>query len=93
MIYVCNTGPLSALAKLDRLALLQHLGGAHVLIPPMVYKELWGKIGFEAPLIETFLHTFIVAESQRNLAFPFRERRSVGIGEAKRTYHRSPSFT
>ena len=49
MIFVCNTGPLIALAKLDRLALLQYLGGASVLIPPMVYKELWGKIGPEAP--------------------------------------------
>src|SRR5215831_2251584 len=59
MIFVCNTGPLIALAKLDRLALLQHLGGTGVFIPPMVYKELWGKIGPEAPLLETALHTFM----------------------------------
>jgi len=59
MIFVCNTGPLIALAKLDRLALLQHLGGTGVFIPPMVYKELWGKIGPEAPLIETALHTVV----------------------------------
>jgi uncharacterized protein len=62
MIFVCNTGPLMALAKLDRLALLQHLGGTSVFIPPMVYKELWGKIGPEAPLIETALHTFVHVE-------------------------------
>jgi predicted nucleic acid-binding protein len=62
MIFVCNTGPLIALAKLDRLALLQHLGGTNVCIPPMVYKELWGKIGPEAPLIETALHTVVHVE-------------------------------
>ena len=28
----------------------------------MVYKELWGKIGPEAPLIETALHTFVHVE-------------------------------
>ena len=59
MIFVCNTGPLIALAKLDRLVLLQHLGGTSVFIPPMVHKELWSKIGPEAPLIETALRTFI----------------------------------
>lgn len=59
MIFVCNTGPLIALAKLARLSLLQDLGGERVLIPPMVQKELWGKIGPEAPLIEAALHSFI----------------------------------
>jgi len=62
MIFVCNTGPLIALAKLDRLALLQHLGGTNVCIPPMVYKELWDKIGPEAPSIETALHTVMQVE-------------------------------
>jgi predicted nucleic acid-binding protein len=62
MIFVCNTGPLIALAKLDRLALLQHLGGTNVCIPPMVYKELWGKIGPEALLTETALHTVVHVE-------------------------------
>ena len=59
MIFVCNTGPLIALAKLNRLVLLQHLGGTSVFIPPMVHKELWSKIGPKTPLIETALRTFI----------------------------------
>ena len=59
MIFVCNTGPLIALAKLARLSFLQDLEGERVLIPPMVHKELWGKIGPEAPLIEAALHSFI----------------------------------
>ena len=62
MIFVCNTGPLIALAKLASLALLQDLGGERILIPPRVHKELWGKIGPEAPLIETALHAFIHVE-------------------------------
>ena len=47
MILVCNTGPLIALAKIDRLSLLQNLGLERILIPPMVQRELWGKIGPE----------------------------------------------
>ena len=44
MILVCNTGPLIALAKIDRLSLLQNIGLERILIPPMVQRELWGKI-------------------------------------------------
>src|SRR5437870_10500735 len=36
MIFVCNTGPLIALAKLASLALLQDLGGERIFIPPRV---------------------------------------------------------
>jgi predicted nucleic acid-binding protein len=75
MIFVCNTGPLIALAKLDRLALLQHLGGTSVFIPPMVYKELWGKIGPEAPLIPiaTCLDFRVVSNVQEPLGFQDNE--------------------
>ncbi len=59
MIFVCNTGPLIALAKLNRLSLLQNVEGERILIPPMIQKELWGKIGPEAPLIEAALNSFI----------------------------------
>jgi len=55
-------GHIVALAKLNRLVLRQHLGGTSVFIPPMVHKELWSKIGPEAPLIETALRTFIHIE-------------------------------
>jgi predicted nucleic acid-binding protein len=59
MILVCNTGPLIALAKINRLSLLQHLGLERILIPPMVQKELWGKIGPESSAIESALNSFI----------------------------------
>ena len=59
MIFVCNTGPLIALAKIDRLSLLQDIESERVLIPPMVQKELWGKVGPESPLIESALNHFI----------------------------------
>jgi uncharacterized protein len=59
MILVCNTGPLIALAKIHRLSLLQHLGLERILIPPLVQKELWGKIGPESSAIESALNSFI----------------------------------
>ncbi len=62
MIIVCNTGPLIALAKLDRLALLKELGFQRVLIPACVRKELLGKIGPESNAIESALDEFIEVE-------------------------------
>ena len=66
MIFVCNTGPLIALAKIDRLSLLQNTGTERVLIPPMVQRELRSKMGAESSLIESALNHFIhVAEIER----------------------------
>jgi predicted nucleic acid-binding protein len=66
MIFVCNTGPLIALAKIDRLSLLQNIGTERVLIPPMVQRELRSKIGPESSLIESALNHFIhVAKIER----------------------------
>jgi uncharacterized protein len=59
MILVCNTGPLIALAKIDKIVLLQHLGIERILVPPMVQRELRSKIGPEAPCIESALNHFI----------------------------------
>jgi predicted nucleic acid-binding protein len=59
MIFVCNTGSLIALAKIRQLSLLQDLRPERVVIPPIVQKELWGKIGPEAPVIELALNGFI----------------------------------
>ncbi len=59
MILVCNTGPLIALAKIDRMVLLQGLGFQRIGIPPRVHKELWGKIGPESAAIEIGLDSFI----------------------------------
>ena len=67
MILVCNTGPLIALAKIDRLSLLQDLGLERILIPPMVQRELWGKIGPESPAIEAALNQFIQVVKLQNI--------------------------
>jgi predicted nucleic acid-binding protein len=67
MILVCNTGPLIALAKIDRLPLLQHMGLERILIPPMVQRELWGKIGPESAAIEAALDRFIQVVTLQNI--------------------------
>jgi hypothetical protein len=58
MNVVSNTGPIIALAKLDRLDILVSLFST-VLIPPMVNRELMGRIGEEWSAIEKGLQTFI----------------------------------
>jgi predicted nucleic acid-binding protein len=47
MSVVCDTGPLIALTKVDRLDLLEQLFGT-VEIPPAVHRELLAKVGPEA---------------------------------------------
>jgi predicted nucleic acid-binding protein len=44
---VSNTGPIIGLAKIEKLDLLKILG-KEIIIPPYVYKELFGKIAPEA---------------------------------------------
>jgi predicted nucleic acid-binding protein len=55
---VSNTGPVIGLAKIGKVDLLKMLA-EEVLIPPYVYKELFGKIGTEAAQIEMALSDFI----------------------------------
>jgi predicted nucleic acid-binding protein len=56
---VCNTGPLIALAKIQKIDLLNELGLENILIPYRVQKELLGKIGEESCFIESALESFI----------------------------------
>jgi len=58
-ILISNTGPLIALAKIQKLSLLEKLELQGILIPPRVQKELRGKIGDESDFIESALDTFI----------------------------------
>jgi predicted nucleic acid-binding protein len=44
MEIVSNTGPIIGLAKVDLLFLLTEVA-SEVLIPPMVHRELWEKLG------------------------------------------------
>jgi len=58
MIIVSNTGPLIALAKVDLFHLLKEIGN-EVRIPPVVHRELLGKIGSESKYIDRALNDFI----------------------------------
>jgi predicted nucleic acid-binding protein len=58
MTVVSNTGPLVALAKVDKLSLLEQLFG-RVHIPPAVHRELLAKRGSELPRLDDALARFI----------------------------------
>ncbi len=58
MKIVADTGPIVGLAKIGKLHCLEHLVD-EVLVPPIVYKELLGKIGPESDEIEKALNNFI----------------------------------
>lgn len=58
MKIVSNTGPIIALAKIGKLALLKELA-PELLIPPTVYRELFAKIGRESQAIEQAIADFI----------------------------------
>lgn len=58
MKIVSNTGPLIGLAKIDRLSILKNIA-SEIIIPPMVHRELLGKIGIEAERIDNALNGFI----------------------------------
>jgi len=59
MTFICNAGPIIALAKIDRLLLLKELADT-VLIPITVFHEMLAKPGADADRIikasESFLH-------------------------------------
>jgi len=58
MKIVSNTGPIIGLAKIGLLFILNQLA-SEVVVPPMVHKELLGKIGGESEQIEKALNEFI----------------------------------
>ena len=58
MIVVSDTGPLIALAKMNRLDLLTKIFG-QVLIPPSVYRELFAKYGPESMRLDKSLPDLI----------------------------------
>jgi predicted nucleic acid-binding protein len=55
---VADTGPIIGLAKIGRISLLKKLA-TEVLIPPIVHKELYGKIGSESDQIDQALSDFV----------------------------------
>ena len=58
MKLLSNTGPIIGLAKIDKLSLLKELA-EEVLIPPLVYRELLGKCGWESSRIDLAINSFI----------------------------------
>jgi hypothetical protein len=70
MIVISNTGPLIALAKLNRLDLLQKLVPDGVFIPPIIQRELWAKTGFESAALEAALDSFIQIRKPENVPLP-----------------------
>lgn len=82
MKIICDTGPIIGLAKIGKISLLKSIA-EEVLIPPMVYKELLGKIGDESNQIEGALNDFIrIKESD---AFdPAAETALAGLGEGEK---------
>ena len=58
MKIVADTGPIIGLAKIGRVSLLKNLV-TEVLIPPIVHKELYGKIGYESDQIDHALSDFV----------------------------------
>jgi predicted nucleic acid-binding protein len=58
MKLVSDTGPLIGLAKIDCLFILKEIF-SEVLIPPIVHRELLGKVGIESARIDRALADFI----------------------------------
>jgi predicted nucleic acid-binding protein len=58
MILVCNAGPVIALAKIDRLPLLQQLGTS-VMVPETVCHEILAKPGIETKRILQATNSFL----------------------------------
>ncbi len=61
MKIVSDTGPIIGLAKIGKIILLKNIAD-EVIIPPMVYKELFGKTGPESNQIDQALNTFIMVK-------------------------------
>ncbi len=61
MKIVSDTGPIIGLAKIGKIIPLKNIAD-EVIIPPMVYKELFGKTGSESNEIDQALNTFIMVK-------------------------------
>lgn len=87
MKIVSNTGPLIGLAKIDCISILKDIA-SEVLIPPVVHRELLGKVGIESEKIDRALNEFIhvidlkhleLATQEALLDLDEGERQAVGL--------------
>lgn len=82
MIIVADTGPLIGLAKIQRIMLLEGLADT-IIIPPMVRREMLGKVGEEMPVIDEALTHLLQVQSPE--APPSRTEDTVaGLGAGER---------
>ena len=82
MRIVSDTGPIIGLAKIGKTILLKNIAD-EVIIPPMVYKELFGKTGVESNEIDQALNTFIRVE--RDTVLDEATKTEVaGLGEGEK---------
>ena len=82
MKIVADTGPIIALAKIGRISLLKELA-TEVLIPPIVHKELYGKIGAESDQIDQALCDFVSVVNLRSLELNLDEH-FISLGEGEK---------
>lgn len=82
MKIVSNTGPIIGLAKIDCLSILKDIA-SEVLIPPMVYRELLGKVGIETEGINNALNNFIHPMDLKPIS-PSIEESLAYLGEGER---------
>ena len=82
MITVADTGPLIGLAKIGKLALLQHFA-SEVRIPPIVHRELLGKPGSEIAEIDLALQRFIHVVELAPLA-ELVDKATMGLDEGEK---------
>ena len=82
MKIVADTGPIIGLAKIGRISLLKELA-TEVLIPPIVHKELYGKIGSESDQIDQalgdFVHVVELGSLELNIDDPL-----INLGEGEK---------
>lgn len=82
MKIVSDSGPIIGLAKIGRISLLKKLA-TEVLIPPIVHKELYGKIGSESDQIDQalgdFVHVVEIGSSEFNIEEPL-----INLGEGEK---------
>jgi predicted nucleic acid-binding protein len=82
MKIVSDTGPIIGLAKIGKIILLKNIAD-EVIIPPMVYKELFGKTGPESNEIDQALNTFIMVK--RDIAVEEATKIELaGLGEGEK---------
>lgn len=83
MKIVADTGPIIGLAKIARISLLKELA-TEVLIPSIVHKELYGKIGPESDQIDLALNDFIHVVEPESFELNVDEHPLLNLGQGEK---------